>query len=171
MNHLFRAAKPSLYFLELKSGDLIVKKEIEVTVRIDSRTIIKAKDEEARRQEYTLSLFINDQLAAISRKSLPITPAWAFPLPPPNGRFMPFGPVDPRDKLNPMINSVPIMAIPMVITELLNALKKAKPPETTPIEKKPVITFTYRERNLGGGIDAIKAAILIKSKTVKISTI
>ena len=171
MNDLFRNAGPRLFTLELKSEDLIVRKEIEVSVRIDSRTVIKAKDEEARKQEYTLSLFVNDQLAAVSKKSLPYRLPWSFPLPPPNGRFMPFGPVDPRDRNNPMINSVPIMAIPMVITELLNALKKGKPVETPPIEKKPVVSLTFRERNLEGGIEEVKAAILIKSRTAKIYTI
>jgi len=171
MSDLFGSSGPRIYSLELKADDLIVKKEIEVTARIDSRTIIKARDEEARRQEYTLSLFINDQLAAVSKKSLPYTPPWSFPLGQPLGRFMPFGPVDPRDRNNPALNSVPIMAIPMAITELLNALKKGKPPETAPIEKKAVVSFTFRERNLEGGIEEIKASILIKSKTARIYTI
>jgi hypothetical protein len=147
-NELFRESGAHGYVLELKAGDLIVRRELAIDVRLNSFGVVGNQGPSGKIPEYVLKLFLGDDLLASSRKSPPSTPPIKIDLPQPTGVYDPWGPGYQNQPKIP--NSFPILGLPAMINELIKSLKKKDDVEPVPpVELKPEITILFKGKHAG----------------------
>jgi hypothetical protein len=153
------------YFLEFKAGDLIVRRELAIDVRRDSFGVMGKPAEQGKNPEFVLKMFLGDNLLASSRKFLPSTPI-KVEIPPPGGKFDPFGPgYQNEPKIPP---SIPIMALPTAIYDLIKSLTKRGHIEPVPpVELKPEVAFIFREKNAAGDQIEIRARLELEMRNIR----
>ena len=66
---LFSKSGTHVFLLEFKVGPLIVRKEIEIDVQMDDSQEVEKIEQESRKIEYLLSLYVGDQLIVTSRRA------------------------------------------------------------------------------------------------------
>lgn len=162
-NHLFEKSGSYIYLLDLKFNDLILKKEIEIDIRLDSEVNVKKTEDKPQDIEYGLSLFIRDELIASSKKmhyeKFPLN----IKLPPLPKNYRPF---NPNARTDPIANSFSILSAVALAYELIKGIKnkrKAKKQAFT-IQKKKQIIATFMRKNLAGVGKEVKAVILLSIK-------
>lgn len=164
---LFQKTGVRRFRLELKADDLILTKDVDISVQVDIQTQAAPAGTPAanKKQEYILSLFFGNRLLALNKKTVSLDRSIKIPLPPPNERFSPFGPVEPTDRRNPIATSFPIFALPAVIAELIRELRKKDPPEPPIVlQKKREMTIRFKWRNAEGYLAEVRALLRIASK-------
>jgi hypothetical protein len=155
---LFREPGTFPYVLEFKAGDLVVRRELVVGVQMDFQGILESPAGVPGADEYVLEMFFGQELLASSRKTLASTRDLGIEVPPPSGKYDPFGPGYQNDPKIP--NSVPIMAIPAAILEAIKALKKKDAVEPVPpVELKTDIVVPFRRANAGGDTIEVRARV------------
>jgi len=159
---LFEKSGSHIYYLDLKAGDLFLKKEIEIDIQLDSHEQIKESNDKIKKPEYRLFMFIGDELI-ISRKKLAYSLPLKIEMPPWPKDYKPFG---PADKTNPAFNSFSIFSAVGAIYQLIKGLKTKKSPEklVSPIKKQKQITTTFIRKNLEGVAKEVKAVIMLKTR-------
>lgn len=155
---LFREPAAFPYVLEFKAGDLIVRRELVVGVQMEYQGILGGPASAAKNDEFILEMFFGQELLASSRKTVISTKDLGIEVPPPSGKYDPFGPGYQNDPKIP--NSIPIMAIPAAILEAIKALKKKDEVEPVPpVELKPDILYPFRRSNAGGSMVEVRARV------------
>jgi len=139
---LFREPGAFPYTLEFKAGDLVVRRELVIGVQMERQGTLANPAEAAAGAEFILEMFFGQELLASSRKTAVSLKEMAIEVPPPSGKYDPFGPGYQNDPKLP--SGVPIMAVPAAIMEAIKALKKKDEVEPVPpVELRPEIVFPY----------------------------
>jgi len=158
------------YFLDLKKGDLIVSKEVEIDIQIESPVKVKRKievtDKPVPNPEFKISMFVGDELIIESKKlayeNLPLK----LHLPPWPENRSPYGPIyDNKFALNSF-------SIPEAVGALYNlfkALKDGKKEESKPrpVQKQMQIRSSFLREGVGGKAEEFRAVITLKTKNIK----
>jgi hypothetical protein len=163
---LFRDSGTYPYFLELKAGDMIVRRELAVDVRVNSVGIIGGKPAgPSKNPEYILKMFLGDSLLASSRKLLP-SPPLKVEIPPPGGVYDPFGPGYQNEPKIP--NSFPIMALPAAIYDLIKSLTKRDEVEPVPpVELKSEVAFAFNGKDAAGDQIEVRARLALGLRNIR----
>jgi len=166
--YLFEKSESHLYFLGIKAGDLILKKEIEINIKLDSHEEAEKAENEIENIEYKLFMFIGDQLIVSSKKFFHKKLPLKIEIPPPSGEYRPFGPV--VDKSDPFLNSFSIFTAAAGIYELIKSLKSGKNTgkKADSIQKLQQITTTFLRKNSEGIEKEVKAVITIRTRSLDI---
>lgn len=172
---LFDRSGSHTYYLDLKTEDLVLRKEIEIDVRMDlsEMTQEEAEGKKApariiKQPEYKISMYVGDELIASSKKLPPFTLPVEFDLPPwPKDPSM-YGPIY-RDQY--AINAFSIPQAIGALYDLLKNLKKGNKAEGTissrPLQKRMQITANFLRRDLDGTAKEIQAVITLKTRHLK----
>jgi len=146
---IFREPGAFPYILEFKAGDLIVRRELIIGVQMEFVGIMGKPSSGRKDEEFLLELYFGEDLLASSRKTLPSAREMGIEVPPPTGKYDPFGPGYQNEPRIP--NSIPIMAIPAAIIEAIKALKKKDEVEPVPPPKLMTdILISFKRPNAGG---------------------
>jgi hypothetical protein len=155
---LFREPGAFPYVLEFKAGDLVVRRELIIGVQMDLQGILGSPSGGPTNDEFILEMFFGQELLASSRKTVFSTRDLGIEVPPPSGKYDPFGPGYQNDPKIP--NSIPIMAIPAAILEAIKALKKKDEVEPVPpVELKTDIVVPFRRPNASGDMIEVRARV------------
>ncbi|HCS47362.1 MAG TPA: hypothetical protein DIW61_03560 [Candidatus Aminicenantes bacterium] len=155
---LFREPGAFPFVLEFKAGDLIVRRELVIGVQMDYQGILGRSAGAAKNDEFMLEMFFGQELLASSRKTMVSTQDLEIEVPPPSGKYDPFGPGYQNDPKIP--NSVPIMAIPAAILEAIKALKKKGEVEPVPpVELKTDIIVAFRRPKARDDVIEVRARV------------
>ncbi len=161
-------AEPATYpfSLELKAGDLIVRREMTIVVSLSVFGVLENQRSEVQPSEYVLKMFLGDELLALSRKSVAAMPPVKIETPPPTGVYDPWG---PGYQNKPEIPSgFPIGGIPTLVNELLKMLKKKDEIEPVPpVELKPDLALLLRKKRPDGRTVEMLARLTIGFKEVR----
>jgi hypothetical protein len=152
-----------LFELELKTDNSEEKKEITIEIRLLPLYVVQRRGEAEKKREFTLSLFIGDQLIYATRKFSLQDISFKLDLPPSEGRYNPFGLIKGTQK---PINTVSVLDAVAGIYQLAKSLvpKKEKDEEEKPIVKKHQIETTFVKRDVTGDLWEWKALISIETK-------
>lgn len=161
-SHFFDKSDSHIYFLDLKRGNSLLRKEIEIDIQLESQEKVFEPVEKVVNPEYKLSMFIGDELIITSKKVSPKKIPLKVDLPPWPEEYRPFGPVDTSEY---SFNSFSIFSAVGVLQELLKKLKKGKSKEDQPkpIPRLRQITTTFLRRDSEGMIREAKAVITLKT--------
>jgi hypothetical protein len=152
-----------LFELELKTDNVQEKKEITIEIRLLPLYVVQKRGEEEKKHEFTLSLFLRDQLIYATRKFSLQGISFKFDLPPSDGRYNPFGLMKGIQK---PINTVSVLDAVAGIFQLAKSLApgEKKDEEEKFIEKKQQIETTFVKRDVTGDFWEWKALISIETK-------
>ncbi len=162
-SNFFEKSDSHIFFLDLKKGDSLLRKEIEIDVQVESQEKLIKPAEKVEKPEYKLSMFIGDELIITSKK----VPSEKIPLkvdlPPWPEEYKPFGPVDTSEY---SFNSFSIFSALGVLQELLKNLGKGKDKkeQSRPIQKSRQITTTFVRIDSEGIARKVEAVITLKTK-------
>jgi hypothetical protein len=155
---LFREPAAFPYVLEFKSGDLIIRRELIIGIQMDYLGLMGEPTAGVGANEYILEMFFGQELLASSRKTLVSLNKMGVEVPPPSGKFDPFGPGYQNQPRTP--NAVPIMAVPAAILEAIKSLKKRDEVEPVPpVELKTEILVPFTRLRAGGDIVEVRARV------------
>jgi len=164
---LFLESGTHLYFLDLKAGDLTLRKEIEIDIQLDSSGVDSGTPRLVKEpeSEYELSLFIGDKLIVSGRKSLPEELSFNVQLPPLPDGYGPFYEIEKEYK-NPLRNSFSILDAIGAGYSLIKSIidKKKKQKITVPVQKHEQLTATFMRRDSEGTAKETTAVISLKVK-------
>lgn len=176
---LFNRSGSHVYFLDLKTEDLVLSKEIEIDIRLASSEVVQEDTDiekktapVVKQPEYKISMYVGDELIASSKKLPPFTMPINFDFPPwPKDPSM-YGPIY-RDQY--AINAFSIADAVGAISDLLKNLKKGNTGEGTVssrlLQKQMQITATFLRRDWGGKAKEIQAIITLKTRHLKTSSL
>jgi hypothetical protein len=159
--HFFQRSGVHLYTLELKPGDRIIRKEFEIVVELEDKAPPAKKEPVAEDKEYSLLMYIGDQLVASSKKLPTAEPSKKIEIPPPPYQIDPYdSAAEPSDK----VTGVPILAAAAAIYQTIKDLtaKKDTDVRPQPIRKKSMILSTFLRSNPNGQIYKAKATISLR---------
>jgi hypothetical protein len=163
---LFLESGTHAYVLELKAGDLIVRRELTIDIRFNTFGVVGNQSPSGKIPEYLLKLFLGDDLLASSRKSPASTPPIKIELPQPTGVYNPWGPGYQNEPKIP--NSFPILGIPAIINELIKSLKKKNEVEPVPpVELKSDITILFKGKHAGVRDAEVIARLRLEQTKIK----
>lgn len=161
---LFEESNTHVYFLDLKVGDLILKKEIEIDINLDSPGVDSGIPSQARDPEYELSMFVGNQLI-VTGKKVPFKGAsFEIEKPPLPEGYGPFYEIEKEYK-NPMFNSFSIIDAAGAVYDLIKKAigKKKSQKSERPIQKHKQLTITFLRRDAEGVSREINARIELKT--------
>jgi hypothetical protein len=166
---LFEKSGSYKYLLDLKVGALVLSKEIEINIQLDSFDDIKKTEDKIKNPEYEISLFIGDKLVTSSKKKLISSKlSYKVELPPMPDNYDAFYDLKRSD---PALNSFSILDAVGAAYGLVKKLitEKNKKKREIPIQKHKQITRTFLRKNSEGVAKEVKAVITLKIKELKIS--
>jgi len=161
-NNFFEKTGSHVYVLSLKAGDLVLKKEIEIDIQLDTQNIAEKINARSQNIEYKLSMFVGDELIISSKKKhYDKLPLKIEMLPWPRN----YKPFNPDFRTDPISNSFPIMGAVAGIYHLIKELttKKSKEKPVKSIQKWKQITITFRRKDPEGITREIRATITLKT--------
>jgi hypothetical protein len=152
------------YYLELKAGDLIVRRELAIDVHLEAVGVVAKAAQPSANQEYTLKMFLGNKLLASSRISLP-SPPLNIEVPPPGGVYDPFGPGYQNDPKLP--NAFPIAALPAAIYDLIKRLtKRGEVEPVPPVELKSQVAFSFNGKDDDGDPIEFRARLELDQRKI-----
>ncbi|MDH5745114.1 MAG: hypothetical protein OEZ52_16350 [Candidatus Aminicenantes bacterium] len=164
---LFLESGTHVFFLDLKAGDLTLRKELEIDIQLDSSGIDSGTPRlvEKSEPEYELSMFVGDKLVVSGRKSLSKELSFNVELPPLPDGYGPFYEIEKEYK-NPLRNSFSILdAIGAGYSLIKNMIdKKKKQKISAPVQKYEQLTATFMRRDSEGAAREVTAVIRLKVK-------
>ena len=163
---LFREPAAFPYTLEFKAGDLIVRRELIIGVQMDYMGRLDKSRSESESNKFLLEMYFGQELLASSRKTVISIEDLGVEVPPPSGKYDPFGPGYQNDPKIP--NSVPITAIPAAILEAIKSLKKKDEIEPVPpvVLKEEFVVPFWRTRP-GGEIVEVRARVSLGMREIR----
>jgi hypothetical protein len=163
---LFRESGSSLYLLEFKAGDLLVRRTLVITIQREMFGALAKPAEIPKTAEYAVKIFLGDRLLAASQRTVAVTPPLKLPVPPPSGKYDPFGPGYQNQPKFP--SAIPLGAIPAVIKELIDAFKKRNASEPVPaVELKTDLQFLFSEKNPDAPQVEVRARLWLGLKDIQ----
>ncbi len=174
---LFERPGSHTYVLDLKTEDLVLRKEVEIDIRMDSfefkqeaLEVEKKPSRVVQQPEYKISMYVGDELIASSKKLPPFTLPINIDLPPWPKDPSPFGPIY-RDQyaINTFSIADAVGAIYKMLKDLRGGKKEKGISTSTPLQKQMQITATFLRRDLRGKATEIQAVITLKTRHLKTS--
>ncbi|MDH5468418.1 MAG: hypothetical protein OEY25_13455 [Candidatus Aminicenantes bacterium] len=168
-NGLFLESGTHVYFLDLKAGDLTLRKEIEIDIQLDSSGVDSGTPPQVKNPEpepeYELSMFVGEKLMVSGRKSLSKELSFNVELPPLPDGYGPFYEIEKEYK-NPLRNSFSILdAIGAGYSLIKNMIDKKKmQKQVKPVQKHEQLTATFMRRDSEGAAREVTAVIKLKVK-------
>jgi hypothetical protein len=174
---LFDRSGSHVFFLDLKTEDLVLRKEIEIDIRMDLSGVTQEDVESQKKSasfitepEFKISMYVGDELIASSRKMAPFTHPINIDLPPWPKDPSVYGPIY-RDEF--ALNYFSILDAVGAVYELLKSLKKGDKGEgsasSKPLQKRMQITANFLRKDLTGKAKEIQAVITLKTRHLKTS--
>jgi hypothetical protein len=161
---LFEESGSHVYFLDLKVGDLILKKEIWIDIHLDSPGGDSGTQKQVRDPEYELSMFVGNRLI-VTGKKVPFKGA-SFEIEKPRlpEGYGPFYEIEKEHK-NPMLNSFSILDAAGAVYDLIKKAigKKKRQKSERPIQMHKQLTVTFLKRDSEGVSREINARIELKA--------
>jgi len=159
---LFDASGVHIITLDLKSGDIRIKKELALDVRLTAEAA-SAGGPKPINLEYKLTMFIAGREVAVSRKTGNDKEPLALNLPPTNLVANPmFKPPNSDDPFDPANRGASILDAINLAANLIKDLFKSKDkPYQSPLEKKMTVTYSYFQGGPGGGEEKRVAAVVV----------
>jgi hypothetical protein len=146
---VFREPGVFPYVLEFKAGDLIVRRELFISVQMDYQGTLGRSAARASDDSFILEMFFGQELLASSRKTVLVIEDLGLEVPPPSGKYDPFGPGYQNEPRIP--SSIPILAVPQAIIEAIRALGKKDDVEPVPpVELKTEMAVSFKRLSAGG---------------------
>jgi hypothetical protein len=163
-NTFFRGSGIHTYTLELKVEDRIIKQDFEIAVEMEDQAPPAKKDLPAEDKEYTVLMYIGDQLVASSKKLPTAEPSKKIEVPPPPYQINPYASAAEPDHND--VTGVPILATAMAIYQTIKSLTARKDEEVPPqpIQKKSVILSTFLRSSPDGQVYKAKATISLRTR-------
>ncbi len=161
---LFEESGTHVYFLDLKVGDLILKKEIEIDIRLDSSIVDSETPSPVRDPEYELSMFIGNQLIVSGKKFSFKGASFEIEKPHLPEGYGPFYEIE-KEYRNPMLNSFSIIEAAGAVYDLIKKAigKKKSQKSMRSIQKHKQLTVTFLRRDSEGVSREINARIELKA--------
>ncbi len=160
------------YFLELKAGRLVLKKEIDLDIEVTSPLSLPkpaASPARGRPVEFSLSLYVGGELVMTSRKTETAV-SWKLDVPV-NTLTWGWNPdywIN-RDKPDPMRNSIDIVSAVSAIYNLLKDLLKKKDkndPEPPKIQTVQDLSLVFPQKDPEGKDREMRVAIRLRTKNL-----
>jgi hypothetical protein len=159
--NFFEESGVHAYILELKVADRMIRQEFEIAVEMEDQALRATKETPAEDREYTVLMYIGDQLVASSKKLPTATPSKKIELPPPPYQIDPYSSAAEPDY---NVSGVPILtaaaAIYQTIKDLTSKKNKEVPPQ--PIRKKSMVTSTFLRSSPDGRVYKANATISLR---------
>lgn len=163
---LFKASSAASYTLELKSGETVLRQELALEIVFDQETETPAAEREPAskprtlEKEYTISLYVDQQLIAASRKRTLDRISYNLQLPPMPRNYDPFNP-DPQS--DPMANSFSILdALGLAVQMATRLLKKEEASSpVNPLRPRRQIIVTFNRRTPRGLEKPVSATVTL----------
>ncbi len=160
---LFVGSGIHTYTLELKVNDHISRQAFEIAIAMDDQVLPASEETTAKNKEYSVLMYIGDQLVASSKK-LPISrPSQKVEVPPPPYQINPYASAAEPDYTD---TGVPLTSIAAALYQTIKSLteKKDKDVRPAPIQKKSMITSTFMRSDPDGQEYKITATITLRAQ-------
>jgi len=163
---LFEASSEASFVLELKSGETVLRQELALKIEFDQKPEIPASERDSEisprghEKEYTISLYVDQQLIAASRKQTLGRISYNLQLPPMPRNYDPFNP-DPHS--DPMANSFSILdALGLAVQMAARLLKKEEVSSpVNPLRPRRQIIVTFNRRTPQGLKRPVSATVTL----------
>jgi hypothetical protein len=160
-DNFFEGSGVHTYTLELKVEDRLIKQELEIAVEMEDRVPPTKKEPPVEKKEYTVMMYIGDQLVASSKKLPTAEPSKKIEVPPPPYKIDPYASAAEPDYT---VTGVSIFAVAAAIYHTIKDLTAKKdtnvPPQ--PIQKKSAILSTFLRSSPDGQVYKAKATISLR---------
>jgi hypothetical protein len=169
IGNFFKDSESHIYFLELKTGDLILKKEIEIDVELESSRAARNTKTRTENKEYKLSMFVGDKLVISTKKFLIDALAKAEIVP---KNAVAYNPSIYVDKDKPGLNSGgSILSAAALAYEALKQLMKKKGEKKSEykIQRQQELTTFFKMKDMDGVEEEIKTTIRLKIRNLPLS--
>jgi hypothetical protein len=160
------------YLLELKSGNLVLKKEIDLDVEVTSPLSLPKPAPSlarGRRVEFSLSMYVGGELVMTSRKTeTPVSWKLDVPVNTLTWGWKPDYWIN-RDKPDPMRNSIDIVSAVSAIYNLLKELFKKKntnDPDPPKIQTVQDLSLVFPQKDPEGKDREMRVSIRLRSKNL-----
>ena len=162
----FERSGEHAYVLELKSGETLFRQELFLDIQLDQEPGAPAAEQEeapapsALEREYTISLYVEQQLVAASRKRSLGSLSYKMELPPMPRNYDPFNPDAHRD---PMVNSFSILSALGLAVQMASRLlrKDETSSPVNPLRPLRQIQVTYNQRTARGLEKPVSATVTL----------
>lgn len=162
----FETSGEHAYALEFKSGETLHRQELVLDIQLDQESGDPAvKPDEVTtpsllEREYTISLYVEQQLVAASRKRSLGSLSFDLELPPMPRNYDPFNPDAHRD---PMVNSFSILSALGLAVHLANQLLRKDEPSSpiNPLRPLRQIHVTFNQRTPQGLEKPVSATVTL----------
>jgi hypothetical protein len=163
---IFRESGDYRYILEFKAGDLLIRRTIILAMRRESFGALGRQPEAPRIVEYAVKLYLGNRLLASNQRTMPLSPPLDIPVPPPSGKYDPFGPGYQNQPRFP--TSVPITAVPEAVKELIDAFKKRNDVEPVPpVELRTDMQYRFSEKEPEAPQVEVRAHLWLDLKEIR----
>jgi hypothetical protein len=162
----FEESGEHVFVLELKSGATLLRQEMTLDIQIDQEPADTAPGKKeapapkVMEREYTISLYLDQQLIAASRRRSLDRITFDLELPPMPRNYDPFNPDAHRD---PMLNSFSILSLlglaAQMATKLLDTDEPASP--VNPLRPLRQVQLTFNRRGPQGLEQPVSATITL----------
>lgn len=162
-DNFFEGSGVHTYILELKVEERIIRQEFEIAVEMEDHAPRMTKETPAENKEYSVLMYIGDQLVASSKKLPTAEPSKKIELPPPPYKIDPYASAAEPDY---NATGVPIFATAIALYQTIKDLtaKKDKDKRPQPIRKKSLITSTFLRSSPDGQIYKVNAKITFRTQ-------
>ncbi|MBN2246217.1 MAG: hypothetical protein JW755_10270, partial [Candidatus Aminicenantes bacterium] len=152
-------------YLEVKSGSLIQKEELEISVQMPEieEQVPPLKKIDIRNFEYKIAMYLGDRMIASSTKIIKEKAPPKVEMPKYKARWEPFGP--PVDDI-PSNNSFPILGAAAAAAKLIKGLVDRKSEENAvkPLIKSRQINVSFKRLDASGSRKEINAVVTLHQK-------
>jgi hypothetical protein len=159
---LFARSGIHTYTLELKVDDHISRQEFEIAIALDEEVLPALEENEANTKEYSVLMYIGNQLVASSKKLPTSRPSRKVEVPPPPYQINPYASAAEPDYTD---TGVPLTSIAAALYQTIKSLteKKNEEARTPPIRKKSMITSTFKRTRPNGQEYKVTATITLRT--------
>lgn len=162
-DNFFEGSGVHAYILELKVENRIIRQEFEIAVEMEDQAPRVTKETPAENKEYSVLMYIGDQLVASSKKMPTAEPSKKIEMPPPPYQIDPYASAAEPDY---NATGVPIFATAIALYQTIKDLtaKKEKDERPQPIRKKSLITSTFLRSSPDGQVYKVNATITLRTQ-------
>jgi hypothetical protein len=163
---IFQASGNYTYTLEFKTGDLVIRRTIILGLRRESFGQVGPRPGLTRTAEYVIKLYLGERLLAANQRTAPVSTALDIPVPPPSGKYDPFGPGYQNEPRIP--TGVPLAALPAAVKEIVAALKKRNEIEPVPpVELKTDTQYVFSEQDPDAPPTEVRAHLWLDLRAIR----
>jgi hypothetical protein len=162
-DNFFEGSGVHTYILELKVEDRIIRQKFEIAVEIEGQTQGVMPETLAENKEYSVLMYIGDQLVASSKKLPTSEASKKIEVPPPPYQINPYASAAEPDY---NVTGAPIFATAIALYQIIKDLtaKKDEDVRPQPIRKKSLITSTFLRSSPDGQVYKVNATIELRTQ-------